>query len=242
MPNAGFVGTDQFTYQADDGQATSNVATVTIVVNEFPNNAPVAVNDSYEVQQDGTLVVAAPGVLENDSDPDDDPLTAVLVSTTTNGALTLNLDGSFSYMPDAGFVGTDQFSYQADDGEATSNVATVTIVVNEFPNSAPVAVNDSYEVQQDGTLVVAAPGVLENDSDPDGDPLSAVLAVGPANGSVTLSTDGSFIYTPTAGFSGTDIFTYVVHDGRGGAATATVSVTVHAQEQFQIFLPIIMTQ
>jgi N-acetylneuraminic acid mutarotase len=203
------------------------------------NNAPTAVDDSYEVQQDELLTVAAPGVLTNDSDPDNDPLTAVLVSTTSNGDLTLNLDGSFSYMPEAGFVGTDEFTYRADDAQATSNLATVSIAVNEISNSAPTAVDDSYEVQQDELLIVVAPGVLANDSDPDGDPLTVMLAAGPGNGSVTVNVDGSFTYMPDSGFVGADTFTYTVDDGRGGSATATVTITIHTQKQFHMFLPII---
>jgi len=77
-----------------------------------------------------TLDVAAPGVLTNDSDPENDPLTAVLVSNVSNGNLTLNSDGSFSYTPNANFNGSDSFTYTANDGTASSNVATVTITVN----------------------------------------------------------------------------------------------------------------
>jgi hypothetical protein len=205
-----------------------------------PENAPpVASDDNYETMEGATLNIPAPGVLENDHDPDGNPLSALLVSTTMAGDLVLNGDGSFTYVPEAGFVGADQFTYRAYDGLATSNLATVTITINEIPNSAPTAVDDSYETQQDELLTVAAPGVLANDSDPDGDPLTAVLAVGPANGSVTVNTDGSFTYTPNAGFSGADTFTYTADDGRGGTATATVTIIVHAQEQFKIFLPMI---
>jgi large repetitive protein len=239
VPEAGFVGADQFTYRSYDGQATSNLATVTITINEIPNSAPTAVDDSYEGQQDELLLIAAPGVLANDSDPDGDPLTAVLVTPTSSGALTLNPDGSFSYMPAAGFVGADQFTYRADDGQATSNLATVTITINEIPNSAPTAVDDSYEGQQDELLLIAAPGVLANDSDPDGDPLTAVLVTPTSSGALTLNLDGSFSYMPEAGFAGIDTFTYRVNDGQGSSDTATVTITVQAPEKFQLFLPMI---
>jgi N-acetylneuraminic acid mutarotase len=107
-------------------------------------------------------------------------------------------------------------------------------------NAPPVANDDNYETMEGATLNVPAPGVLANDSDPDGDPLTAVLAVGPANGSTTVvNADGSFTYTPNVGFSGVDIFTYTVDDGQGGTATGTVTIIVHAQEQFKIFLPLI---
>jgi hypothetical protein len=93
------------------------------------NNAPVADDDSYSVAQDTPLDVAAPGVLDNDSDADNDALTAALVNGAGSGNLTLNIDGSFSYTPNAGFTGTDTFTYVANDGTVDSNVATVTITV-----------------------------------------------------------------------------------------------------------------
>ncbi len=98
------------------------------------NNAPVAVNDLYSVNEDQSLNVAAPGVLANDSDVDDNPLTAVLVSGPSNGMLTLNSNGSFTYTPNTNFSGTDSFTYKANDGNLDSNVATVTITVNPSGN------------------------------------------------------------------------------------------------------------
>src|SRR5690606_41230992 len=77
--------------------------------------------------------VPAPGVLANDTDPNGDPLTAQLVDGPANGTLVLNPDGSFTYTPDTGFSGTDSFTYQASDGSALSNVATVTIDVGLTP-------------------------------------------------------------------------------------------------------------
>jgi hypothetical protein len=95
------------------------------------------------------------------------------------------------------------------------------------PNEMPMAVADSYSMDEDATLTVtAASGVLGNDSDVDGDPLTAALVSGPSNGSLTLAGDGSFDYTPDADFNGTDSFTYTISDGNGGTDTATVSVTV----------------
>ncbi len=93
------------------------------------NNAPVAVGDGYSVQQDTLLEVAAPGVLANDSDADGDALEAVLVANVTDGTLNLSSTGSFTYTPDAGFTGSDTFTYKAYDGKAYSNTATVNISV-----------------------------------------------------------------------------------------------------------------
>jgi len=100
---------------------------------EAPNEAPVAQADSYSVGRNGTLEVAGPGVLANDSDIDGDPMSAALVSGPINGTLTLNEDGSFAYTPNAGFVGTDNFTYRASDTEGANSTATVSIDVQKTP-------------------------------------------------------------------------------------------------------------
>src|SRR5205814_30438 len=114
------------------------------------NDAPVSVNDSYTTAEETTLNVAAPGVLINDSDVDGDTLSAVLVSQPTHGSLTLNSNGSFSYVPAANYNGADSFTYKANDGQADSGIATVSITITGV-NDAPVAVNDSYSTAEDTT-------------------------------------------------------------------------------------------
>jgi large repetitive protein len=223
--NENFNGLDGFSYLVSDGHGNSQVATVTISINPV-NDAPVAASDEYTTAEDTPLVIAAPGILENDSDVDGDPLTAVVVSGPANGSLELNADGSFTYTPSENFNGTDSFSYLANDGQADSEVATVTITVTPV-NDDPVAVDDAYEVNEDETLTVdVAGGVLANDTDVDGDPLTVSLVSGPANGSLTLNADGSFEYTPTSNFNGSDTFTYSVSDGTA-TAEATVTIAVN---------------
>src|SRR5213076_3364781 len=102
-------------------------------------------------------------------------------------------DGSFSYAPAANYNGSDSFTYKANDGQADSGIATVSITITGV-NDAPVAVNDSYTTTEDTTLTIAASGVLANDSDVDGDSLSAALVSPPTHGSLTLNTNGSFSY------------------------------------------------
>jgi VCBS repeat-containing protein len=105
---------------------------------------PVANNDSYSTNEDTPLTVTAPGVLANDTDADGDPITAVLDTTTSNGTLTLNTDGSFNYTPNTNSNGTDSFTYFANDGTANSNLAaTATITVNQVPDP-PTADYDYY--------------------------------------------------------------------------------------------------
>lgn len=127
-PNNGFEGSDSFTYQAFDGLDVSNTATVNITV---VNTPPVANDDSYVTDKNVQLVVPAPGVLGNDTDADGESLIAFLNVPPTNGTLTLNSDGSFTYTPNTDFVGTDTFTYHAKDSTLDSNIATVTLTVNQ---------------------------------------------------------------------------------------------------------------
>src|SRR5439155_1544188 len=211
-PAASYNGTDSFTYKANDSQADSAIATVTITI-RGANDTPVEVGRASSRERDSTLNVAASGVLDNDSDVDGDTLNAVLVSQPTHGSLTLNSNGSFSYSPAANYNGTDNFTYKANDGQADSGIATVSITIRGA-NDTPVAVNDSYTTSEETTLNVAAPGVLANDSDVDGDTLSAILVSQPTHGTLTLNSNGSFSYSPAANYNGTDNFTYKANDGQ----------------------------
>ena len=171
------------------------------------NDAPVAVGDSYSTSEDTALSVsAALGVLGNDSDVDGGLLWSILDGGPTHGTLTLYLDGSFSYAL-LELFGQDSFTYHVSDGMASSGVATVTLSVSPV-NDAPAAAGDSYSVNEDAALTVAAAGVLGNDSDVDSPTLSAVLESGTTHGTLTLNGDGSFITVPDADFFGTDSFTY----------------------------------
>jgi VCBS repeat-containing protein len=108
------------------------------------------------------------------------------------------------------------------------NTDNVAVLLNStVTNQAPVATGDAYSTAEDTVLTVPARGVLGNDADPDGDPLTAVLVTGPSHGSLTLNANGSFCYTPAADFAGTDSFTYRASDGTltSNPATVTISVT-----------------
>lgn len=215
---------DTFSYTATDGleQATGNV-TITVT---GQNDAPVAVDDAYTTAEDTTLEVpTVDGVLANDFDPEGGVVTATISQGPANGTVSLGTDGAFSYTPNENFVGTDVFTYIASDG-TDSTTATVEIEVTNV-NDPPEPSDDLYEVEQDSTLdVSAANGVLANDTDPDGDGLTAERLSGPSSGSLTLNSDGSFTYIPTGGFFGRDVFIYRAIDPLGQSATATVTIDV----------------
>jgi len=217
-PDAGYAGPDSYGYTVTDAASQTSSATVNLTV--AAPAAPVATNDAYDVGFETALVTPAPGVLGNDTG------TGISVSSNTpatNGTVTQNGDGSFTYTPNAGFTGADSYTYTITDGFAQTSTATVNLTVN-VPGG-PVAANDAYTTPFQTALSVAAPGVLSNDT---GTGISVTANTDPANGTVTQSSDGSFTYTPNTGFSGADSFTYTITDGFSQTSTATVNLTVDA--------------
>ena len=234
------------TFVVNDGVGTSAPATTTVTIVSV-NDPPTADNDAYSVAEGGTLNVPAPGVLDGDVDPDGDtPITAVLVAGPANATtFTLNPDGSFTYTHNGSETPTtDSFTYQASANGQLSNTATVTITVTAA-NDAPTAVDDANTTTEDAPVTAAAPGVLANDTDPEG----GALTVGTVNGlpanvgvatatargaTVTLNANGSYTYTPgsvfqslRAGQTDTDTFTYTAQDSAvAQSAPATVTITI----------------
>lgn len=224
VPDPFFFGTDSFTYYLQSNGLNSNVATATINVSQVAQT-PTAVDQSYNTKENGTLTLAAPGVLLGASDPNNAPLTAVLASNPANGSVTLNPDGSFTYTPDPGFSGSDSFTYEASNGTKLSAPATVTIAVAPVL-LPPTTSGSSFTMQEDDQLNVPAPGILGSASDPQGLPLQAILVNSTLDGSLTLNPDGSFSYTPRAGFAGTDSFTFKAGDGKLDSGLSTVTIDV----------------
>jgi len=186
---------------------------------------PTANADSFSVRHERTLTIGAgAGLRVNDtSNPLGRPLTVALESGPAHGTLKLNANGSFTYKPTAGYAGPDSFTYRAKDGLLASDPATVSIAVTD---QAPVATNDSYSTNKGKALSVAAAGILKNDTDADADKLTAILVNGPANGILALKANGSFKYTPNAGFSGADTFTYRANDKALDSGVASVTINV----------------
>jgi HD-GYP domain-containing protein (c-di-GMP phosphodiesterase class II) len=224
VPAPNFSGTDTFEYKLCDLEAACNTATVTITVTPV-NDAPAANDDGSSVLEDSIPGVTF-NVLTNDTDVDLDTLSLDSFdgSTIAAGTLVDNGGGSFTYIPDAEFFGVETFSYDVTDG-ALTDTGAVTITVANVPD-APNTQDDAYVTGRNAAVVEAAPGVLGNDTDYDGDPLTAVLASPAANGGVVLNPDGSFTYTPDPGFTGSDSFTYTADDGFHPPVPATVDITV----------------
>jgi M6 family metalloprotease-like protein len=222
QPDADYSGTDSFTYLASDGDLDSAPAAVTITVSPVDDDSPTAVADSANVDEDGSVNT---DVLFNDSGLEDQPVTVTEETAPSSGSLVVESDNTITYIPVPDFFGSDSYVYRVTDLDGDFDTATVTVTVNPL-NDAPEAVDDTYSVVQDNTLSVPAPGVLSNDTDPDGDPLTTVTVAGPVHGALVLSTDGGFVYTPMVGYTGTDTFTYRSRDGFLDSTMAVVTITV----------------
>ncbi|MFH1101369.1 MAG: PKD domain-containing protein [Methanobacteriota archaeon] len=163
----------------DEDQATFSVSSV--------NDPPVAFNDEYDTNEDISLEVVAPGVLSNDQDIDGDTLTAVKTSGPTHGTVTLNANGSFSYLPFADYNGDDSFTYKTYDGEDYSNIATVTILitsVNDPPNTPSHPYPNDNVTNIDINIFLRWRGVYPGspyEYDPDGDPVTFDIYFGTNN-------------------------------------------------------------
>lgn len=224
-PNASFIGSDSFTYTVrDQAGHESNAASVSVRVNA----PPVADNDTASTQQGQPVTI---DVLVNDSDSDGtvDATSVAIWNSPANGDATVAADGRIIYVPASNFDGIDTFTYKVSDNDGTlSNEATVTVVVTAIPtgNSPPIAADDSVTTVRGAAVTI---NVLGNDSDADGtlDPSTVVVRSMPADGTAAVNADGTITYTPKAGFSGSDAFTYTVADNEGATSNAAaVNVTV----------------
>ncbi|MGY4197813.1 Ig-like domain-containing protein [Bradyrhizobium sp. USDA 4520] len=215
------------------------------------NGPPIGTPEGYTADEDSALVVAAAtGVLVNDTDPDGDPLSAILVSNAQHGSVTLSADGSFTYTPEANFNGADSFTYKANDGTADSAAVTVGLTVMAV-NDDPLAHSDIAGVQiaeskkgKSSITSDADHGVLVNDVDVDaGDHLVVSAVNGSAAGvgksvvgtygSLTLNADGSYKYVTESkvcadsdDLVAQDVFAYTTSDGHGGTSTASLTITL----------------
>ena len=222
IPDSNYNGPDSFSYHVVDlAGAVSETVTVSITVNPI-NDAPNATDDTATTDEDVALVI---DVLDNDNDVDGDPLSASVVAQPANGAVAANVDGTLTYTPNSNFFGSDSFKYVANDGTVNSSEATVAITIREI-NDLPVAIDDdSYSTLEDSLLNVAAPGVLGNDDDVEGD--AVIIVVDDVNnGTLTLNADGSFDYLPETDFNGQDSFVYSLTDEANAPSNATVTIDV----------------
>ncbi|MCB0129947.1 MAG: tandem-95 repeat protein, partial [Caldilineaceae bacterium] len=218
-----------FTYQiCDNGEPVAcATGTVNVLVVQLSGvNTAYAFNDAAYVRAGGTVTG---NVLANDVDPEADGWQRpVVVEQPLHGDVTLADNGDFSYRADADYVGDDGWSYQVCDNGVPVVCATAAVVVTVVPaNQGPLAVDD---VAHTPINTPVSGSVLTNDLDPDGAALTVAgnPVNGPENGTVSLGSDGLFVYTPNAGFTGPDRFVYEVCDSDGRCSQAQVRIDVRA--------------
>src|SRR6266705_1328324 len=212
--NANGTGYASFSFRVQDDGGTANGGvnrdpterTITVNVTAV-NDAPVAVNDTATTAEDTAVTVA---VRANDFDVDSTTLTTILVAGPQHGSAVLNADGSFTY--------------KVNDGALDSNVATVSITITAV-NDAPVASDASLTTKNNATLLVD-PRTFATDVD--STVLTTQIVTGPTHGTLAPNADGTYTYTPTAGFVGADSFRYTVSDGQLTSNQATVNISVTA--------------
>ncbi len=233
-PDAGYNGSDSFTYTIEDGNGGSASATVSITVNAV-NDLPVISEGSsvaVTMSEDGSPTAFA--LTLHADDADDDPLSWRVSTPPSHGSADATGSGtsqSVAYTPAANYNGSDSFTVEVDDGNGGTATVTVNVAVESI-NDIPAATNNSYTTDEDTAVSgnVLTDGTA--DSDADGDTLSVTAWGTPAHGSLSATAaNGSFTYTPDAGYNGSDSFTYTIEDGNGGSASATVSIVANSHFQ-----------
>ena len=228
-PAADFNGADSFTYTVSDGNGGSDTGNVSLTVNSV-NDAPDAQDDSFDATNGSNF---SGNVMGNDSDSDGGLLNVVagIFVTTGGGSVTVSANGDFTYDAADGFVGSDSFTYTLDDGQGGTDTATVTLN-NVLGQQPPAAADDAFTTDEDTAVSgnVLADNGSGADSDINGDTLTVTAGIFATamGGSVTVSANGDFTYTPATNFNGADSFSYTVSDGNGGSDAGNVSLTVNA--------------
>jgi hypothetical protein len=231
-PTAGYTGPASFTYAISDGHGGTANATVNLTVTASSNNPPVATSDSgFNTQQNTTLNIAASSLLANDTDSDGDTLVITSASGGVHGVASFNAQtNTVTFVPTAGYTGPASFVYSISDGKGGVADGTVSLNVTVPVNNTPVANNDSgYSTVQDNALTIQAASLLANDTDPNGDTITitGIVAGSATNGIATFNAQtNSISFVPAVGYVGAASFSYSVSDGRGGNATATVSLNI----------------
>jgi uncharacterized protein (TIGR03437 family) len=214
-PAQNYTGPDSFTFQVNDGNGGTANGTVTITVTSGPNANPTATNGATSTNEDTPKAITLAG-----SDADGDSLSFSIVTPPGKGSLT-GSGANRTYTPNANATGADSFVFQVNDGHGGSDNGTVSITINPV-NDAPTTQNQSVSTAEGTSKAITLVG-----SDVDGDSLTFLVSQ-PAHGTVNSGTGPSHTYTPAAGYTGPDSFTYQVQDGKGGTVSGTVTINVTA--------------
>lgn len=226
-PAADFSGTEVFTYTIGDGNGGSDTATVTVTVTGI-NDAPVITEaDPVAVGMDEDGAPTPFNLTLNATDIEGDTITWSIQSQGSNGTASASGTGAskaIGYTPNANYNGSDSFVVQVEDGNGGTDSITVNVTIDP-QNDAPDAVDDGFTVDENTTNNTLL--VLDNDTTPDSGETLMITAVGATdNGGTATNNTTDVLYSPFAGFIGTEVFTYTITDGNGRFDTATVTITV----------------
>ena len=225
-PFHNFNGSDAFIYNVTDGKGGNDIAQVIVDVEGPSVNPPTVDNQFLFTNLNTPLNITLTG-----TSPSGSPLTFSVLDDVAHGNLSgisaINgTSATTTYTPSVNFTGNDFFTFKANNGTSDSNIGIVTIAINGTTgNTPPVASDDSANTNEDKPILIP---VLANDTDIDGDTLSVdSISLQANNGTSIINSNSTVTYSPNTDFFGTDGFNYTITDGKGGNATARVSVTVN---------------
>ena len=228
-PTSFFSGFDYITYEACDPYGLCAEAVLEIEV-VFVNVNPVAENDSFTMNEDGVLQASA---ATNDYDLNVEVLTFVLISGPAFGVVNWSLPtGSFTYTPPSNWSGTVNLVYNACDPCNACDVGVVTIVVNPV-NDLPVVNNGSFALNEDQVFNGSVASLA---SDVESSSLSFALFMQPVNGSVSMLPNGSFSYTPTPNYFGSDSFMFSACDGMNACVNGTITLSIQGTNDLPVVI------
>lgn len=212
-----------------DAALNSDIQSITVTVLSIPDEPPVADDDAAVVLEGQTVTV---NIIDGDSDVDGTlDLSSIVISNIVNGSTVDNGDGTVDFIHDGSETASGSFNYTIeDDVGMISNIATVSITITPV-NDAPTPSDDARNGEEG--VVLVGTSLLANDTDPEGDPLiiNTLPVIDVSNGVLVIQMDGTFTYTPDAGFFGTDSFSYEVCDNHGACAVAQVLVTITTNDE-----------
>ncbi|MCZ4222600.1 Calx-beta domain-containing protein [Pedobacter rhodius] len=213
-PNANYNGTDVFNVNISDGHGGNVTISISVNITQV-NDAPVASSPAITATEDtpvnGTVTA---------SDIDGDTLNFAVSTAPLHGSVVVNADGTYTYTPASNYNGTDVFTITVSDGKGGTTAVTISVAltpVNDAPTASTPAVTTPQGTPVNGTITA---------NDVDGDPLTFTITTAPAHGTLTVNPNGTYTFTPTPGYVGSDTFTITVSDGNGGITTLTIPVTV----------------
>ncbi len=235
-PDANFHGADHFTYTVHDGHASSQQAATVALNVEDVNDRPVAVADRLQTTENQGLDIDPQTLLLNDRDVEHDPLMVQVDQNPKHGQLHLSSDGTYQYVPDEGFAGTDRFTYRASDGQLLSAPAQVDIAVDAGERELS-ARPDAFGLAEDGHLVLRPGQLLANDQGAAPADLQIELVDAPVHGHVRWTLNGSIVYVPRKNYHGLDRFNYRITDGTEFSEVVSVQLHVKSRNDLPFVRP-----